>query len=51
MPVGDRKDDEDQAQRNQHHGREEFSHDHLLASMENRQPRIPQAGEQLSRLQ
>ena len=29
MTIGDREDDEDQAQRNQHQGREEFSHDHL----------------------
>jgi hypothetical protein len=29
MPVGDRENDEDQPQRNQHQAREEFSHDHL----------------------
>jgi hypothetical protein len=34
VPVGHRKHNEDQAQRNQYHSREKFSHDPSLALME-----------------
>src|ERR1700686_992919 len=49
MTIGDREDDKDQAQRNQHQRREEFSHDHLSRYWRQYQLYAPASGAPPSR--